>query len=733
VRRSGDDVDPRIASVEVPDRDHDARDGEIPARERDDLSGKRLAIAVGHLREPSYHVPARTGMARRRSVRAPMQRLAYILAAFFALGAAAIARPMQPDDVFKIVSAAEPAFSPDGKTVVFIERHVDVHADRSSGELELVDVGTGAKRALTHERRGLGEPQFSPDGALLTFIAADAKHHGQVYALPLAGGDAVAITATHAGVQQYAWRPDGAALAYVTQDENPQRKAIAAHRDLFDLANDDYKTESTEPPSHVWLVSKTGGNAHRLTAGTWSLVEVYPPSPPASPLSWSPDGKSLLFTRVPTTRDGDAYESQIVRLDIATGRITPLTSHTKFEGYAAYSPDGSKIAYLYSRDGDPNNENEVMLADAAGGAGIDLSRALDRAIFRAQWFPDGKSLLVGSHDGTRTALYRLKLDGTSERLDLGDTNPAWFFWIDTAIDPAGAIVYPGSQMHRPTELWYAGTGGSAPRRLTDLNAATAALDLGRVDTISWQNDGFDEDGVLTYPPGFTPGKQYPLVLEVHGGPQAASVASFNQTAQLFAAHGYVVFEPNYRGSDNLGNAYERAIFMDAGAGPGRDVMAGVAAVKQLGFVDTSRIAVGGWSYGGFMTSWLMAHYHIWKTAISGAAVNNWVDMYNLGDANVQIAFSFKGSPYVGTNMRDYVAQSPITYAAQTTCPVLIISDTGDVRVPVSQSFAMYRSLRDNHIPVRFVGIPVSGHYPGDPVRRSEIDRLWLHWLDDHLK
>jgi len=374
----------------------------------------------------------------------------------------------------------------------------------------------------------------------------------------------------------------------------------------------------------------------------------------------------------------------------------------------------------------------VLLAPASGGPGVDISRTLDRSIFLAQWFPDGKSLLVGAHDGTRTALYRLALDGSYTRLDLADTNPAWFFWIDTAVGPSGAIAYPGSQPRRPTEMWYV-AGDAAPRRLTDLNAAIAQLDLGRVEEVTWTNDGFAEDGVLTYQPNFAPGKQYPLVIEVHGGPQAASVATFSSVAQLIAAHGYVVFEPNYRGSDNLGNTFEHAIYMDAGAGPGRDVMAGVAAVEKRNVVDPTRMAVGGWSYGGYMTSWLMTHYHIWRTAISGAAVNNWLDMYAVADGNVQIAFSFKGPPYIGSNLRDYLAQSPITYAAQTTCPVLIISDMGDVRVPVAQSFEMYHALRDSHVPVRFVGIPVDGHYPSDPVRRSEIDRLWLRWLDDHLK
>jgi dipeptidyl aminopeptidase/acylaminoacyl peptidase len=200
-----------------------------------------------------------------------------------------------------------------------------------------------------------------------------------------------------------------------------------------------------------------------------------------------------------------------------------------------------------------------------------------------------------------------------------------------------------------------------------------------------------------------------------------------------AAHGYIVFQPNYRGSDDLGDAFESANWNDEGVGPGRDVMAGVAAVEKLGIVDSSRIAVGGWSQGGFMSAWLIGHYSIWKAAVLGAAFMDAVEDYDLSDSNVADGPYWSGSPWIADHLRDYLAQSAITYWKDIKTPTLILSNTGDVRVPITQSYAMYHALSDNHVPVKFVAWPESGHEVSGPVRTEDMYRIWLDWLDRYLR
>jgi dipeptidyl aminopeptidase/acylaminoacyl peptidase len=305
--------------------------------------------------------------------------------------------------------------------------------------------------------------------------------------------------------------------------------------------------------------------------------------------------------------------------------------------------------------------------------------------------------------------------------------------VDAHVGRTGAIAFTGAEPDRPTELYYLESSTGTPRRLTDFNKQTTGLALGKTETITWKTGTFQADGIVVYPPDFDSNKKYPLVLLIHGGPQSASTEQFTALGQLIAAHGYVVFQPNYRGSDNLGNIYQRAIVGDWGQGPGEDVMAGIEALKQRGFVDEHRIAVTGWSYGGYMTSWLIGHYHIWKTAMAGAAVTDWREMYDLGDGNVQNRYNFGGSPWKGDFAKIYREQSPITYARAITTPTLIMSMTGDARVPITQSYQLYHALKDNGVPVKFVAYPASGHAPSDPVRRMDLFRRWAAWLDEHLK
>lgn len=659
-----------------------------------------------------------------------MKTLRILLIVVLAASLHAEKRRVSADDLFTSVS--DPQISPDGKAIACVVSRPNAKENRFDDELVLVDVATAAQRTLTYERRHVGSPRWSPNGDRIAFLSS-AKDAPQIFVLPMNGGEALQVTSAKAGVQQFAWRPDGKAFAFVASDEKPEKKERAKFEDAFEPGNIDYLAQELPASSHVWIINDDGSDAKRITSGGWSVPTAEPPGPVPSPLSWSPDGKLLAITKQETPVYGDSDRTSIQLVDVATGNARALTKQLKFESTPVFSPDGSKIAYWYPRDNDPNNEVEIYVAPATGGEAVDATRAIDRSLFRALWMPDGKSLLVSGHDATSNALWLQPLSGAAQRLDLGDISPSWSYWVDMNVGPDGAIAFTGSEPQHPKELYYMSSATAKPRRLTTLNdAAVASLDLGNVERVTWTNDGFNEDGVVVYPPDFKADHKYPLVLLIHGGPQSASTRTFSLLPQFLAAQGWVVFSPNYRGSDNLGNAYQHAIFNDAGAGPARDVMAGIAALEKRGFIDQNRIAVSGWSYGGYMTSWLIGHSNIWKAAVSGAAVNNLVHEYALSDNNVTAGYSFGGSPYNPKYAKAYLEQSPITYVQAIKTPTLIITDTGDARVPATQSFEMYHALKDNGVEVKFVAYPVGGHFPGDPVRSADVYKRWADWIAGHF-
>ena len=639
------------------------------------------------------------------------------------------------DTPAKIVRVADPAIAPDGRTVAVVVSRANLEDNRYDPELVQVDIATKSHRVLS-SRRGLSAPVWSPDGSSLSFLAS-VEGRAQLFVLPIGGGEARQVTTSPTGVQAYSWRPDGRAFAFTALDEQPRREGKDRFNRSFEIQNNSFLQNEVPMPSHLWTVPAEGGQARRLTSGTWSLPITYPPGAPPPEPSWSPDGRTIAIERRPSAYSGDFDQNTIQLVDAETGRLRQLTTRTHNEAQPQFSPDGKHIAYWYPKGGQTKNNTEIVVAPTEGGEGRSVTSTLDRHVLTATWMKDSRSLLLGAADGTRTGVWLQPIDGPERKLDFGPlVVAAGFGSLSVSMSKDGRLAFVGSTPGRPNELYWRPSATAPPERLTDFNAEIAAMSLGRAETVMWDGpDGFRMDGVVTYPPDFEAGRRYPLILYIHGGPRASSKESFSARSQLLAAQGWIVFEPNYRGSDNLGNAFMAAIWNDAGAGPGRDVMSGIEYLKGRGIVDESRIAVSGWSYGGYMTTWLLGNYpEVWKAGVAGAAVTSTMDQYDLGDSNVRRGSALGGSPYSdGARMRAAIEQSPITYASRIKAPTLILALTGDYRVPIMQSYRLYHALRDNGVPVQFIGYPLPGHSPTDPVHQRDVDRRWLDWLKQHLK
>ncbi|MBH8558484.1 alpha/beta hydrolase family protein [Hymenobacter negativus] len=663
----------------------------------------------------------------------PIPRFLWLLPLLFLQpGLSHAQRRFELADISRLVNVSDPQLSPDGKSILVVVSRPNLANNRHDAEVVLVDVATARQRVMVADRPTVKQPRWSPTGDRVAFLARTGTGkdaHTQLFVQNLASGDVRQLTTAVANVQLYAWSPDGTALAYSAADAPANAAEIARGNDSFEVGNGSVTLTAPPAPDHLWLVSATDGQpARRLTSGPLSL-----PDDSSAPFFWAPDGRTLACVLRPSAQTGD-QETAVYTLDVATGAVRELPNTPHRVDLPAYSPDGRWLSYQTPREPPYFESLEFDVVPATGGPARHLCRPLDRNLQRAIWSPDGKSLFVGGNDGPTVSIWQQELNGKSQKLKLGTVSPNGSYWVEMAVGRRNAVALTANEPGRPAELYYMASPTASPRRLTDFNHETAALALGRMEAVEWQSDNLHPDGVLTYPPDFDPAKKYPLVLMMHGGPSNASRTAFYGLGQAVAAHGYIVFQPNYRGSDNLGYAFQRAIRDDAGTGPGRDVLAGIAALEQRGWVDTSRIALSGASYGGFMTAWLMGESRRWRCAVAAASVVDLLDSYNLSDNNIANAGHYGPSPWLSAeNLAHYRAQSPISRATRWRTPTLILHNVGDFRVPIANSYKLYHALQDNHVPVRFVAFPISAHVPSDPVRSAEWNRLWLDWLDQYLK
>jgi dipeptidyl aminopeptidase/acylaminoacyl peptidase len=646
---------------------------------------------------------------------------AFVLAAIVVPAAAAPAARLHLTDLRKQITLSSPQISSDGTRVALLVAHRDYEKDRVVTDLVLVDVRTHATRALVRDGR-VRAPRWAPNGRELAYVAppkSEENGSAQLFVLPMDGGEPLQLTHEKGGVNDYAWRPDGRALAYAATPEAPNAKAIEAHDDGFTVTDDAWTAQSAPIPAQLYEIAAGGGTAHRILNWRWDV---------AGGMTYSADGRNLFVTRLKPNAHPNRYlATEIVNVGVETGSVSPIATLSSTQADPMRTADGRFIAYDFANP-KATMQTEAAVADATGAHPRWVTARLNRDVSVEDVAP-GDALVVSANDGTRRRLFRVTADGEVSSYAIGDTN---VFAASVARD--GTVAFTAATAGHPTELYVLRLNESAPERLTRYNDWIRGYALGNSRAISWRSsDGFRPDGILTFPPQWKAGTHVPLVLLIHGGPTGASITAFSGFAQVLAAHGWLVFQPNYRGSDNLGAEFARTTVPHIASVPGRDIEDGLATVLQMGAVNSSDIGVSGWSEGGLMTSWLIGHDTRWKAAVSGAAVNDWIGYSAMTDAKDFTPQFIGPSPWTNSAlMHTFDAESPLTYAANVKTPTLILSDAGDFRVPTPLSYEFYHDVRATGTPVEFVIFPVGGHFPADPVLSEEVYRRWEAWLAKYL-
>lgn len=628
------------------------------------------------------------------------------------------------DDLNQLVNVSDLEISPDGKSVLFMTSRRNMEKNTNDRSLVLMDIQSKKQEIIGSSLSGISSPTWTADGTGISLVAG-TDHGRQVQILNPKSGDVKVVTQSKTGVIRYAWSPDGKILAYLSLKAKEEKEGLEKFNDSFEVGNGDYLTSSLPATTSVFIVSADGSNNQQVTANDFTVATGLV----TTQLSWSTDNKFLAFTGFPSSFPGDSDLGKNYLYNVLTKELKKATDNPNSESSPIFAPDNQSLWYSYPRDGVPSNVDDWYAVNLKTGAKQNITIPLDRLTSTVKWLEDGSVLLSGV-DTWGNAIWKMN-NGKFTRIEQGDLSRI-FEW---SISKNGSMVLYSTKKNAAGEIYYKNKLTDKPIALTGFNKSASELNLGRQEGFEWESgDGLRPNGIITYPPDFDPGKKYPLILYIHGGPTASSLLGFSGFPQLLAAKGWIVFEPNYRGSNNLGNKFQSAISKDPSEGPGHDVITGLKILKEKPYVSKNQIAVSGWSYGGWMTSWLIGRYpDEWTAAVSGASPVDFTDMYSLNDLNRMRRHAIVESPYVDNNIQWAYQNSPIWNFHKVKVPTLIMSKTSDNRVTITGSYKLYGALRDNNVPVQFIAYPGGDHFPRDPVRANDVYQRWIEWLDKYLK
>jgi dipeptidyl aminopeptidase/acylaminoacyl peptidase len=687
--------------------------------------------------------------------------LALILSVSPTVRLSAQARPWQATDYYRLTFVGDPELSPDGRRVAFVVTTVVEEKDKRHNEIWMAATdGAAPPFRYTSPVTDASNPTWSPDGSLLAFSSKREGSDDDIWFLRTAapGGEAFQIKGVHAMPVfspdgkwlLYSWRgedPDSlkketwrtrVSPAAITRGPDPKRFDGRVYTSIPIVADERgfVPPRETRRPSHLYLVPMGGGAPRRLTSGDLSQT---------SP-AWSPDGKTIAFEQ-------DTSENREVREDgwpalflftLADSTVRPLPTGFPQSSNPAWSPDGRTIAFVCSKG--RGMENDVCVVPVTGGAARNLTADWSLDPGSPTWSGDGKTMYFSAETSGNVHLFATALAGGPVRQVTTGERQLRGFTLS-----AGSLAYTSSDITHGTELYVAplgplpltpsprrGEGGrGGERRITSFNDSLFKhVTLIPADTFWFSGvEGLKVQGWLMKPHGYQPGKSYPLVLSIHGGPHSNYGNVLFPEFQMLAGQGYWMLFTNPRGSSGYGHAFTFATRGRWGMEDYQDLMQAVDLViaRAKGGVDTTRMAVLGGSYGGFMTNWIVGHTNRFRVAQTDRSIFNWYSWYGSSDAQGLTDYEFSGAPWESDSL--YRVLSPMTYAASMRTPMLIVHSEDDKRTPITDGEQLFMSLRKRGVPAEFVRYPRSFHglsRTGPPwllVDRLERIRTWFaHWI-----
>ena len=650
-------------------------------------------------------------------------------------------RLFQPKDVHRIKHVGDIAISPDGEWIAYRVGTTNVDKDESTSDLFMVNWNGSTRIQLTHtEDSGEGHPRFSPDGKYLAFVAArgdgkseesdDPKGKSQVWRLNRSGGDAERLTEMPGGVSSFEWSPDSTRLVLVSRDPEEQEEDAAetetvSHDTPKPIVIDRYQFKQDglgylgDRYQRLYVFDLESREASLLTPGSYDSTQ------PA----WGPDGDIIAFSSK-RQGDPDRHENSDIYV-IETSANALARQVTTWEGpdsNPVFSPDGRQIAYL--QDGPPKysgyDPSQIAVISVKGGEPFLPTSELDRNISSPRWSPDGKTLhFLVADDRTQTLASVPSEGGNVERAYPADTLPGVVRSFAIGHNGVVAVTTFGQ---RPAEIYRANDGKALSDHNRELRESIDWATVESFDAVS--KDGVMVGSMLLKPPGYRDGVRYPTIAYVHGGPVGQDGYEFDTTSQMLAAQGYLVVNPNYRGSSGRGREFSRAIYADWGGLEIQDIHAVMDKLVEEGLADPERLGIGGWSYGGINTNFAIATDTRFAAAVSGASASNYIAGYGT-DQYIRVYENELGLPW--ESPESYLKLSyPFLHADRIETPTLFMCGELDFNVPLINSEQMYQALRSLNVPTQLVIYPGENHGLSKPSYIQDRLERMIEWYARYL-